>query len=279
MTLSLSLLSLFLLFTPTSKSKLITLDEALKANMIKLEATASGGHSGRSLKLEIDNLHKKQWTLQVPAGYQFSSQDTAQQDLIVIQHHEVEMTQGASKILHLYAMCTQANHISPSENNPFQAVGPAKGDLAKLVKFIDQSRITNDAAQYAIWSLTDGTSLANIEDDLLKELTASIQGVRPPSYTVVRDPIPVQAGLPAFSNEPAILKGTFAYRLEGEVKASFGLFNAEGEELLNLFKDQSMKKGNHRMKFSFEISDLAEGVYFARLHADGHLIQEEAMAW
>jgi len=279
----LSMLSLFWLCLPFSEnSKAISLDEALKNSLITLEASANGGHSGKSLKLRISNLDPGNWVLKIPAGYQFASNDPDQQDLVVIEEQSLTMKNIQTKDLFFQARCTQAGNRSPSAGSGFHYSGPVEGNLAKLVNFIDKANITDHSAQEAIWAFTNGFSLANIENEELKKLSAALKGVKKPTYTVVNTPVAPEeeAGLTAFETRaPAILEGAFACQLEKNIQASFGLFNREGEEMLQLFADRTLRKGTNRMRFSFEISNLDRGTYYARLQSDGQVVAEEAMTW
>lgn len=276
-------LGLFWLWLPfLNDNRIVSLDEALKNGMITLEADATGGHSGQSLKMSVSNLTSDDWTLQIPAGSQFASEDADQQDLIVIQQQSLAMKGKNAKEALLQARCTQASNLSPSTGSGFRYAGRAEGKLAKLVNFIDQAKITDHSAQEAIWAFTNGHSLAYIDHEELQKLSAGLLGVEKPTYTVESIPVPPseEAGLTAFeAREPAVLKGAFACQLEKDIQASFGLYNEEGEELLQLFANRTLRKGTNRMRFSFEISDLDRGTYYARLSSEGRVVEEEAMVW
>jgi hypothetical protein len=276
-------LSLFWLWLPfLNDNRMVSLDEALKNGMITLEAGATGGHSGQSLKLNIMNHQPGDWVLQIQAGEQFASEDPGEQDLIVIRRQSLAMKEKGAKEVLLQARCTQAGNRSPSSGSGFRYAGPAEGKLAKLVNFIDQAKIVDHPAQEAIWTVTNGHSLAYIDHEELQKLSAALLGVEKPTYAVESRPVPPseEAGRTAFeAREPALLKGAFACQLEKDIQASFGLYNEEGEELLQLFANRTLRKGTNRMRFSFEISDLERGTYYARLSSEGRVVEEEAMIW
>ena len=259
-------------FALTTKD--FTLPEAIAQGLVQLQSSGEGGHSGKSLKLVIQNNQKKKLRLHIPAGLIFHSQDTSEQDLIVINSRAVEFEKAQKRTIRLYGMCTQASNSSPGTGSAFQMGSMASGNLGKLVSFIDEKRITEQSAQYAIWAITDTHSLANIDHPELLIFTAKLLGKIPPEYTLVHAPSRSRPGAPAFVPRPSVVKGTFRYQTDKDIKASFGLYNDEGALLHSFFDDQAQRKGHHQFKFHFEINNLPSGKYFARLMNGVEVVRE-----
>jgi hypothetical protein len=267
----------FLLFLlPLSLfSKTLTLQEAMQEGWIGVEATGEGGYEGRCLKLKIQNHQKKKWKLIVPAGFIFHSRDSFIQDLMVIRSREVEMKKKEDCSLRLYANCIQASNSSPGRGRAFLPGEAAEGKLAELAGWLDEHRVVESSAQYAIWAVTDGKSIANIDHPELMAFTAQLLGKDLPVYTIVQGQRRPVEGQPAFMDKPSIIKGEFNYSTDRDIKASFGLYHASGERMHSLFEGKDQRKGHHRFKFYFEVDKLSPGTYFARLtDENGNTVDE-----
>ena len=77
------LANLFMWITFLLNAKSIPLTDAVQNGWVTL--TAEGGHTGKSLKLKIENLRKKTIELQIPAGLIFNSNKDTEQDLMTTQ--------------------------------------------------------------------------------------------------------------------------------------------------------------------------------------------------
>jgi hypothetical protein len=111
--------------------------------------------------VKVINLYKKKWTLAIPAGLIFYSRDTSIQDLMITQSREVAMEKMQNRTLRLFANCIQASNGSPGEGRVFLPGKQAEGKLARLAAYLDEQRIVEDPAQYAIWAVTDGKSIVS----------------------------------------------------------------------------------------------------------------------
>lgn len=264
MRIPLIVLLLFALFCGPVFTEPLGLKEAIQKGLIYIEASGEGGHSGKSLRLRIQNLEKKKWTLDIPAGLQFQSQDSSYQDLIVVKSRQIEIDKKQIRFVKLYGMCTQASYRSPAKRAKFNLGEVAQGNLAKVVQYLDQNKFLDYSAQNAIWAITDGKRLENIDNPKLAKFVADLLGKPLPSYFIQHIPQNMP-GAPAFVEAPTVIKGIFKYQTDTDIEATFGLFDKEGKLLHAFFEGQAQKKGNHKFKFFFEVRRLKKGTYFARL--------------
>jgi hypothetical protein len=284
-------LIIFVISTNLAASS-IPLSEAISKKLVSVEAFGTGGHSGESLKLTLRNLGAKGLELAIPAGLIFPSQDTFLQDLIVIRSESVVLEKGQNRIVRLFGICAQASYGSPGEGSVFKVGRMAEGALAQVVRYIDEHRITDNAAQHAVWAVTDGHSVANINNDELKKLTAELTGQKYVPYTVRHAPTPSEGYVvrratvtevttyePAFRPNPIVIEGLFEYQTDSDIIASFGIYNEQGEMIHPLFKSRRQIKGFHKFKFTFEIRNLPKGKYFARMTSGQRILGEMPIEW
>lgn len=271
------LLSLLILsFNAISFSKTIDIREAIQSGLIRVVPFGNGGHTERCLQLNFENLQKKNLEISIPAGLIFHTIDTSEQDLIIIQERLLVLEKFQKRSISFYAMCIQAGNASPMKDSPFKMGPEAEGNLLKLVHFIDEKNIRTDAAQYAIWAVTDDKRIENIGHPELAIFTAELLGKPTPDY-YIRHAAESQPGQRAFQDRPAVIDGIFKYESDMDRKVSFGLYDAAGTLLHEGFADQFQKKGSHKFKFRFEVRHIPQGQYFARLMSEGKVIAELAV--
>jgi hypothetical protein len=264
---------LFVSATTLTFSKTIDIRAAIKSGLIEVEPFGNGGHTGKCIQLKLKNLKKKKLEIFVPAGLIFNSVDTFNQDLIIIQDRMLVLDKFQKRSFSLYAMCIQASNASPSIESLFETGPEAEGNLLEVIKFIDKKNIRTQAAQYAIWAVTDNKRIENINHPELAIFTAELLGKPIPQY-MIQHAAQSRPGQPAFQDKPVVINGTFRYKSSEERKVSFGLYNAEGTLLYESFKDQVQQRGEHKFKFLFEVRNIPKGKYYARLISGGVVIEE-----
>ena len=274
------LFSLFLLAGFPSKPALkVSFSDALQQQLITVESTSTGGLPEKPLSLKIFNDSRKDLELTIPAGYIFRSQDSSEQDLITIQDRRLELSKKSNRIVNLPGMCIQAGHATPGKGSAYRPGGPAGGVLAKLIAYVNENRMLDPNTQYALWAVTDGEDLANIDNEELRKFTAGLLGKAAPSYALLHEATSAPPGRRAFIPNPVLVRGTFEYRTEKDLLASFALYNEHGEKVVPFFSDQEQRRGGHRFRFSFEIRELPPGIYYARLTDGSRTIGEQKIEW
>lgn len=266
----------FIFITRLAFSRQTDLRTAMEAGWVKVTAEGKGGHTDRCILLRLKNLKKKNLEIIVPAGLIFSSVDTTEQDLIVVQERILVLNKLEQRSYSLRAMCIQAGNRSPGLKSAFEVGAEPSSELERLVNFINEEKQFTLAAQYAIWAVTDNKRLENISDDPLAMFTAKLLGKNPPKYQVIHDRMS-RPGQRAFVNSPAIIKGVFKYRLQEEQLVSLGLYNEAGELKYAAFEQQLQKRGQHKFSFQFKIKNIPPGKYYARLTNESKTLESLAV--
>lgn len=268
-----------LIIFPSLPATEISFADALARQVITVESLATGGLHERSLELKVNNSSRKNLEVLIPAGFIFQSQDSSEQDLIAIRGKKLALEKGQKKTVALHGMCIQADHATPGEGSRFRPGGPATGNLAALITFITQKRLFDSNTQYALWAITDGKSLSNIDNEELRKFTAELLGKPSPSYTFGHESLAPEPGTRAFVPNPVTVRGTFLYQTNEDIVASFGLYNESGTLVAPFFDGQEQRRGSHRFRFTFEIRALPSGTYYARLKAGEKTIGEQKIEW
>ncbi len=264
--------------TVIAYSKVVPLKNAIDSGLVSLEAEATGGHEGKTLRLKLQNLKKKKIIILVPSGQRFASSDSLEQDLIVVQERLLALEKGQKRTYLLYANCIQAGNRSPGEHSVFVLENIAEDTLKQLVDFLNENKFKDDEAQYAIWAVTDNKRVENITNSKVAMFTAKLLGKPAPNYIIHHAPGARNTGQ-AFVPNPALIEGMFKFYCPNDRMTTFGLYDETGEIVLEVFKNKKQLKGQHRFKFNFEISHLDSGNYYARMTDGSDVLQELVVAF
>lgn len=255
-----------------------TLKEALDQGLVQLKAEGQGGYTGKVLSLEIVNSSKKEITLDIQPGLEMNSEDDTQQDLMLTEGRELILASGAKRKLIFNAMCIQASNGAPSVGSVYTARKMAGDTLLKLAKFIAQKKYQNDAAQNAVWVITDGHNIADIydENDLIRkelvEFTADITGKPIPWYHTQRNsPAPGMV----YNPTPSIISGVYKFSISEPGTVRLAVYNEEGKEVYLIRDNTEVHKGDNTMKFTLQVYNYPKGKYYARLQLNGVLKEEK----
>jgi len=253
-------------------SDTLNLAEALAQKYITAEITSTGG---LQLKIKLKSLQKQVFRVRVPMGQFLMPSDTGAQRLVVAES-QTTLVGIRSVELSLYTFCTQAGHTSPMNNMLFAVGTQAPVQLQQLLQFLLETKKTrSEWAQNAVWCVTDGHPVANIEDPVLGQFTARLLGVPAPGYRIRRQPIRQGPGLPANVGKALVVEGSFKYYLDRQETLSLRLYDAAGKVVQILFKDRKTADGEHEATLRLKMQDLPPGKYFVRLEAkDGTVVKE-----
>lgn len=262
-------------------SQAISLDEAIKKGVLTLTASGAGGHNGESLQLKLQSKSKKRLEVRIPAGQIFEAGDSSLQNLMVGKEETLTIESGKTRLAKVFGFCVESGDGSPGEGSIFSLGKMAEGNLLKLAKYLSDNNLhKNPAAQSAVWTLSDNSPLAGINDPKLVKFVADLLGKPVPEYNIVYgNPLPggesrMLSSGPADTREAFAMNGLFYYDLPKEQQVTFGLYDAEGKLVTAMFSNRKQLKGYHKFRFEFEIRNLPKGTYTARLTSEGKVIKE-----
>ena len=225
----------------------ISIEEAVKKGIVKVNVRGKGGHIGEVIKLKIRNLKKHPVSFSVEAGRRLDSNDSTKQDILITKAVTITLLADEEKTYSISGMCCQAHHSSPDTSSIFSIGKLADTNLVKMARFIDQNKwYNNSIAQSAVWILSDNNPMEDIggEDAVSKKLQAFISkltGRTMPKYKI--DYAQSNNGV-AYYNHPAKISGTFEYDIFTNGIVSFGIYDAEGHVVEMFFNDIPRDKGH-----------------------------------
>ncbi len=272
---SIILFSLLFFSSAFLQAKSILLAEAVENGYVQIFAEGEGGHTGNCLKLKIKNLRKKKIDIQIPAGLIFNSNDPSQQDLMITEERMLAIEGNKNRVAKMYAACIQAPNGSPTLGSGFSMSLLATGHLLEIAQYLAKEKLyKHDAAQYAIWAISDNKRVENIDHGKLANHVADLLGVSHPEYVVLHKTIS-QPGEPAYREAPSILKGRWKFKTEEDKLMTFGLYTLEGELKHAFFENKKKVRGLHKFSFTFKVFNMPQGEYYVRLMSDGEVIEEK----
>ncbi|MFK7771186.1 MAG: hypothetical protein AB8F94_03565 [Saprospiraceae bacterium] len=272
-----SIILFTLLFFTTSflQAKKILLTEAIEKGYVEISAEGEGGHTGKCLKLKIKNLRKKKVEIEIPAGLIFNSNDPTQQDLMITEERMLAIEGNKRRVAKMYAACIQAPNGSPTSGSGFNMSMLASGQLLQVAQYLAKEKLyKNDAAQYAVWAISNSKRVENIDHGKLANYVADLLGKPRPEYVVVHKTTS-RPGEPAYREAPSIIKGRWKFKTEEDKIMTFGLYTLDGELKHAFFQNKKKIKGLHKFSFTFKVFNMPQGEYYIRLISGGEVIEEK----
>lgn len=272
-------LFIFCSFTqPDQKVKTYELQNALDEGLVELLSVEHQGD--KQLKIRVKNLHKrKDFKVHFKTGLQFASQDTSEQDQVIIRGRSVLVKAGKSVSPTFTTYCTQASNISPGPGSVFSLKKEANDKLMELASFLSSKRDMDYMIQQAVWVVTDDHDLRGLHDEdarkslEVQEFVSNLTNKPLPEYTIRYKE--AMEGQRAFTREAVMVFGIHRYELTEDGHFSCNIYNEEGELVQEVFKDMLQKKGQVRFTFKLKAWNLPKGRYVSRVFRDGEVFDEK----
>ena len=175
----------------------------------------------------------------------------------------------------MYAACIQAPNGSPTLGSGFSMSLLATGKLLEIAQYLAEEKLyKSHAAQYAVWSISNGKRVENIDDGKLANHVADLLGVARPEYVVLHK-MTSEPGAPAYREAPSVLKGRWKFTTEEDKLMTFGLYTLDGELKHAFFENKKKIRGFHKFSFTFKVFNMPQGEYYVRLISEGEVIEEK----
>lgn len=260
------------------KVKTYELQKAMDDGLVELLSIEHLGD--KQLKIRIKNLHKrKDFKVHFKTGLQFASQDTSEQDQIIIHGRSVLAKAGKTVSPTFTSYCTQASNISPGSGSIFSLKKEADGKLMELASFLSKKRDMDYMAQQAVWVVSDDHDLRGLHHEdtqkalEIQQFVSELTGKPLPEYTIrYKEAL---EGQRAFTREAVMVVGIHAYQLKEDGYFSCRIYNEAGELVQEVFDNMLQKKGNVRFNFKLKAWNLPKGKYVSRVFKDGEVFEEK----
>lgn len=217
-------------------------------------------HFGPCIELQIKNLSKTSLSIQLENGRFLETLDTNEQRMIITQQELISLLPNKQKSVTIYAMCTQMHDHSPGRES-LLAMGPmATGNLLELTGFLQKNRFQGQAAQEAIWVITDRNSPANIYSDdtlqmkKLQQLVCKLTGQTMPKAA---QKIEYAEGM---------VSGEIVFDNKVPDSYTMKLYNETGEVIVTFFEDKPIERPLHTtLNWRFRYQGFPKGMYYVKL--------------
>ena len=260
---------------PEQLVKTTSLQEAVEKELIDLQifGNANSPHYSQPIRLVIRNLTTQPYNIEIPNGQQFISLNESVQNMIVVKTEQIALQAKQQKSQTLFAMCTQKNNVGPSHNEAY-SLGPlASSPLIDVSQKIQEKEEYNTIGQYSVWSISNNLSLDQIagfdEESAIEmqQFISKLTGREIPEKDTTDYLTNYTRQLPAVRK----VSGGFEYGLIKTSAVTIGLFNEQNIIVRELLNKENMPRGDHELKFEFDMAAYTDPVYFVRLIIDGEI--------
>ncbi len=260
--------------TPIFANVVLSVEDAAKKGLIKLHIKSKGGYTGEVIEMKVQNLTNKALDLKVEAGRRLDSKQQDEQDILVTKEQEFFVKANQVKSLNISGMCCQAHNSAPSVKHEYLVGKLADSSLIKLAMFIDKNKYySNYSAQQAVWVVSDNNSIGSIDDgnkeikNNLRTFVSKLTGKVIPPYDINYD----SGSDGSVLGRAVSIDGVFEYSLPVACHSTLAIYNEKGEIVQIIFEHLQSDKGAYKHYYTFRTRNLPQGIYYARVEADGML--------
>jgi len=272
------ILALSITEIPVFANTCLSIEEAAKKGLIKLNIKSKGGYTGTVIEMKILNNTNQPLGLKLEAGRRLDSKEDQYQDILVTQSQEMFVSAKQQKTFNVNGMCCQAHNSAPVKEQIYKVGVMADSNLVKVARFIDKNKYyASYTAQQAVWVVSNDNSLGSIsggkkeEVNMIRDYISKITGKVIPPYEIKYG----NGTGGDLLGHVVKVEGVFAYHLFHNAHATIGIYNEEGRLVQLLFEDLSHEKGDYKLYYTFNARNLPEGNYYTILRMDGAVQKQE----
>lgn len=216
----------------------------------------------KCMNVRIQNLSKSYFTVSLETGFFIQPEDSGYQRMIITQDELISMAPSKKVSRDLYAMCTQMSNHGPIDEMKYALASKAEGSLLGLVQLINTKHYQSDAAQNAVWVLTDGSSIGNIYSDNAAELKDLQNFVTKATGLIV----PKEPNVIKYNS--GVVNGTIYW--ESLEKQTLSLFLMRQDSTLEyaFFEKKVFNAAQQTLNWKFTYKGFPAGVYYVMLIDD-----------
>jgi|TARA_R110000782_G_scaffold270482_1_gene371757 hypothetical protein len=243
-------------------SKAISIESALKHDLISYEIVNNGSHKGECVTINLQNKTSRALNVTIEPGRNLVSVDTNKQDILIVKEALFALTPMESSTKNLFGFCSQAHKNSPSEGEKYLVGEMKDANIIKLAEHLNKNKYPISAMQHAVWTLTNNRPVASIfhenRDSIigLQEFLSYKQNKVTPWYSIEYMP---NDSTGMVSNKAKTIYGTLKADLEkGRVIkiVVYDLYN-----IAQVRKDIKVPEKTKEQPIIVDVSELPKGRY------------------
>ena len=257
------LVPLWLHPTIQAKASFIPLVQLLEEGRVALAAEGNGGHDGECVKVTVQNRGGGRVSTSIPVGWRLVSVNPEVQDLLVVREELVALAGGASVTVVCRAFCCEASGTGPSEGERYKGGHQASEALTAVARAIASGGHPDEAAQHAIWVLSDGHSIAGMgamdssRVDSLRLIVSRLSGQPPPRFSMRFADEPGRV----CSGRPEAISRVLDYQAPAGTVFHAVVVDRQGRVMQVLEERALLEPGRHRMAFDVVVLGWPPGHY------------------
>jgi len=254
------------------------LANALHDGRVRIAVTGLGGHSGSCIKLEAWNRSAEPLNVTIPSGWRFPSSDSTLQDMLVVGDQVLALAPGIRTSLACRAFCCEATRGSPNAGAAFEQGAMADERLVKLAQHLAASGYPDDAAQQAVWAVSDGSPISGIDAGEgavtlgLRQFVAGLTGRPVPWYTTRFGEARQDR---AFNPDPIHVTGSLEFQQRHAGVLSIVVKDAVGRTIRVIDEGRDLRQGRYTIDVELTVQDWAKGRYSIWFASDGVLLKRQ----
>lgn len=274
-------IALFMLAARPENTERISIVNAVKNGLIRVEATSLGGHSGEVIEVTVIPLAKKPFNLLIPAGTHFLPDDAGDQNIFVVKDQE-EMIASSPKRIKVEGFCSESSDRSPSIGSGFKIIHSEEQKLIKLAEYMRSKNFSTDVKQSAVWAVSDRKSLSHIyeegNEDQVKELRKFISTLtgQPNVWYSTECNIEILADR-TIAATPVKVSGDIDYHVTRPGKMNAAVYKEDGTKLFTLGEGMQLpRSGDYSFFFNLTVKGWKNGIYEVKVFIDEEPIHVQA---
>ena len=256
----------------------ISLSEALLTKKVSVIFTSKGGHSGDCVAIKIANLTNDEMSIKIDAGDKLMADDTTMQNIFITHSDLIALAPKGTQLKTIYGFCCAVTKHSPDKDMHFTFLKNKNEKEIKLAHFMDTHRTLDEGAiQHAIWVVCNGEDPAGIyaddQTDLLelKKLVAEITGKPIPWYTKKFD----RDSTGMLVRRALKLNAVMHFDLPQPSEIVIVIMDAHDNTMKTPLPQKLLERGHYDFEYNWETNMIPPGKYYARIYANGQMIQEK----
>jgi hypothetical protein len=246
----------------------VDLNQAIKSKQITAEIVSNGKYSGKSVELSLTNTTTKVITISIPAGSAYLPADDGEQTLIQLEEDMIVLQPGATQRKTIAAFCSEASDSAPSESGTFGLSSTKNEKLKQMIAYMKDKNIDKKSYQDAVWAVTDGRSISNIQadDKVTKDFrlyVAKLLGKEDTWYTS-----PQQYSVDPRGNinsETVVISGELKFASDGLSPVHEEIYDKDGNKLYSTNASTPRKSQNVTMNFTVRVKGWEVGTYTVKV--------------
>lgn len=257
-----------------------TLKQALDKKLVTAEikggdslAPSTGGHYGKCIQIQLTNLTKDKFNVQVDAGQQLEPGDTSIQTMMVTEGLMFAFKGAKTQKKYVNAMCIQKHDGGPNKLIKFKTGSMSNGYLLSIALLVEKHKFFDATGQSAVWCISDNAPIEDIDSEdtvklkILQEFVAKATGQKIPSRKLKNTPQEPQRHFKTTV--------TFEWVTRKASLTTLVVLDMNNNPVMEIIKDVSMPGGTYTEDIVLSTLTLPEGEYKVVLYLNKQVFMQK----